>query len=107
MKFSYLLFQKDYFLLGLFWAFFHNLLPLGIELDIKLRFCKTLSLSKINIIFFFYYKLNIAKAIPIEDISEALNTYKTNNTYKLITTNNLSYYLVGLLEGDSHISIPA
>lgn len=53
------------------------------------------------------YKLNTAKAIPIEDISKALNTYKANNINKLTTTNNLGYYLAGLLEGDGHISIPA
>lgn len=52
------------------------------------------------------YKLNIAKAIPIEDISKALNIYKANNINNL-TTNNLGYYLAGLLEGDGHISIPA
>jgi hypothetical protein len=53
------------------------------------------------------YKLNTAKAIPIEDIFKALNTYKANNNINNLTTKNLGYYLAGLLEGDGHISIPA
>jgi hypothetical protein len=55
------------------------------------------------------YRLNTARAIPLEDIPKALNTYKVNNINinKLTTTKNLGYYLAGLLEGDGHISIPA
>ena len=53
------------------------------------------------------YRLSTARAIPIEDISKALNTYKANNINKLTTTKNLGYYLAGILEGDGHISIPA
>jgi hypothetical protein len=51
--------------------------------------------------------LNIAKAIPIEDLEKALSIYKANNDTRLLTNNNLGYYLAGLLEGDGHISIPA
>lgn len=53
------------------------------------------------------YNLNIAKAIPIEDLEKALSIYKANNDTRLLTNNNLGYYLAGLLEGDGHISIPA
>lgn len=53
------------------------------------------------------YNLNIAKAIPIEDIEKALSIYKANNHTRLLTNNNLGYYLAGLLEGDGNISIPA
>ena len=55
----------------------------------------------------FNYKLNTAKAISIEDVSKALNTYKASKANKLITKNDLGYYLAGLLEGDGHVSIPA
>ena len=51
--------------------------------------------------------MNIAKAIPIEDLEKALSIYKANNDTRLLTNNNLGYYLAGLLEGDGHISIPA
>ena len=62
---------------------------------------------------FFY--LNTAKAIPIEDVKQALSTYKSNlrlypkresSLYKK-DKNSLGYYLAGLLEGDGSISIPA
>ena len=55
----------------------------------------------------FNHKLNIAKAIPIKDVFKALNTYKASNSNKLITQNDLGYYLAGLLEGDGCISIPS
>jgi len=44
------------------------------------------------------YNLNIAKAIPIEDLEKALSIYKANNDTRLLTNNNLGYYLAGLLE---------
>jgi len=53
------------------------------------------------------YNLNIAKAIPIEDIEKTLSIYKSNNDTRLLTNDNLGYYLAGLLEGDGDISIPA
>ena len=62
---------------------------------------------------FFY--LNTAKAIPIEDVKQALSTYNSNlrlypkresSLYKK-DKNSLGYYLAGLLEGDGSISIPA
>ena len=56
--------------------------------------------------------LKIAKAVPIEDVKEALNIYTSKeeffnkyNVYK--DKNNLGYYLAGLLEGDGSISIPS
>jgi hypothetical protein len=42
--------------------------------------------------------LNIAKAIPIEDLEKALSIYKANFDTRLITNNYLGYYLAGLLE---------
>lgn len=42
------------------------------------------------------YNLNIAKAIPIEDLEKALSIYKANNDTRLLTNNNLGYYLAGL-----------
>jgi len=56
------------------------------------------------------YNLNIAKAIPTEDVEKARNIYKSNNNfYRLYTNNNnnFGYYLAGLLEGDGSISLPA
>jgi hypothetical protein len=43
--------------------------------------------------------LNIARAIPAEDIEKYLNDYKVKNTIKVFkNNNNLGYYLAGLLE---------
>jgi LAGLIDADG endonuclease len=60
------------------------------------------------------YNLNIAKAIPTEDVEKALNIYKANINSKLLVLwlrqgkqKIFGYYLAGLLEGDGHISIPA
>ena len=62
---------------------------------------------------FFY--LNTAKAIPIEDVKQALSTYNSNlrlypkresSLYKK-DKYSVGYYLAGLLEGDGSISIPA
>jgi hypothetical protein len=64
-------------------------------------------------IFNFFY-LNTAKALPIEDVKQALSTYNSNLhlnprgesfLYKK-DKNSLGYYLAGLLEGDGSISIP-
>jgi len=41
--------------------------------------------------------LNIAKAIPIEDLEKALSIYNANNDTRLLTNNPLGYYLAGLL----------
>lgn len=82
----------------LFW--FRDIVAEGTE-NLSLFLSKTSLISAQS-----NYKLKTAKAIPIEDISKALNTYKANNINNL-TTNNLGYYLAGLLEGDGHISIPA
>ncbi len=73
-------------------------------------------LRLIQYIFNFFY-LNTAKAIPIEDVKQALSTYNSNLhlyprggsvdfPYKK-DKNSLGYYLAGLLEGDGSISIPA
>jgi len=52
--------------------------------------------------------LNIAKAIPAEDLEKSLNDYKIKNNIKVFKdNNNLGYYLAGLLEGDGHISLPS
>ena len=52
----------------------------------------------------FNYNLNIARAIPVEDLEKSLNDYKVKNDIKVFkNNNNLGYYLAGLLEGDSHI----
>jgi hypothetical protein len=52
--------------------------------------------------------LNIARAIPVEDLEKSLNYYKVKNNMKVFkNNNNLSYYLTGLLEGDGHISLPS
>lgn len=58
------------------------------------------------------YTLTIARAVSSEDVKQALNNYKLNSTrssYNNYVNNsdNLGYYLAGLLEGDGHISIPA
>ena len=65
-------------------------------------------------ILFFIFNLNIAKAIPKEDVKKALDIYKggKNNNYKLYVynncnNNNFGYYVAGLLEGDGHIYIHA
>jgi hypothetical protein len=43
--------------------------------------------------------LNIARAIPVEDLEKSLNDYKVKNNMKVFKNNhNLSYYLAGLLE---------
>ena len=64
---------------------------------------------------FKFFYLNTAKAIPIEDVNQALSTYNSNlhlyprrgsSLYKE-DKNSLGYYLAGLLEGDGSISIPA
>jgi hypothetical protein len=48
--------------------------------------------------------LNIARAIPVEDLEKYLNDYKVKNDIKVFkNNNNLGYYLAGLLEGDGHI----
>ena len=56
----------------------------------------------------FFYNLNIARAIPSEDLEKSLNDYKVKNNTKVFKNNNqLGYYLAGLLEGDGHISLPS
>lgn len=56
----------------------------------------------------FNYNLNIARAIPIEELKKSLNDYKVKNNIKVFkNNNNLGYYLAGLLEGDGHISLPS
>ena len=56
----------------------------------------------------FYYNLNIARAIPVEDLEKSLNDYKVKNDIKVFkNNNNLGYYLAGLLEGDGYISLPS
>lgn len=54
--------------------------------------------------------LKTARALSDQDIKIALNKYKVNsynyNKYKF-NSENLGYYLAGLLEGDGNISIPA
>ncbi len=68
----------------------------------------------IQYIFNFFFYLNVAKAIPIEDVKQALSIYNSNlhlhpirvySPYKE-DKNSLGYYLAGLLEGDGSISIP-
>lgn len=51
-----------------------------------------------------------ARAISDEDVRRALRIYKSNSNSYIVYVNNsdnLGYYLAGLLEGDGHISIPA
>lgn len=71
------------------------------------------TLRLIQYIFNFFFYLNTAKALPIEDVKQALSTYNSNLhlyprgesfLYKK-DKNSLGYYL-GLLEGDGSISIP-
>jgi hypothetical protein len=43
--------------------------------------------------------LNIAKAIPVEDLKKSLNDYKVKNNIEVFkNNNNLGHYLAGLLE---------
>lgn len=52
--------------------------------------------------------MNIARAIPVENLEKWLNDYKVNNNIKVFeNNNNLGYYLAGLLKGDGHISLPS
>ena len=54
------------------------------------------------------YSLNISKAIPVEELNEALIDYKNKNNITVFTNkDNLGYYLAGLLEGDGHLSLPS
>ena len=47
----------------------------------------------------FYYNLNIARAIPVEDLEKSLNDYKIKNNIKVFKdNNNLGHYLAGLIE---------
>ena len=48
----------------------------------------------------FNYNLNVARAIPVENLEKWLNDYKVNNNKVFENNNNLGYYLAGLLEGD-------
>lgn len=55
----------------------------------------------------YYYNLNISRAILIEDVNKTLSDYKDEKdiTVFMKNKNDLGYYLVGLLEGDGHISL--
>lgn len=72
------------------------------------------TLRLIQYIFKLFY-LNTARAIPIEDVKQALSTYNSNlhlyprrgSSLYNEDENSLGYYLAGLLEGDGSISIPA
>lgn len=56
----------------------------------------------------FNYNLNIARAIPLENVNKSLNDYNVKNNIELFKNkNNLGHYLAGLLEGDGHISLPS
>jgi hypothetical protein len=55
-----------------------------------------------------FYRLNIAKAIPSEEINKALIDYKNTSNLAVYTNKEyLGYYLAGLLEGDGHLSLPS
>lgn len=55
-----------------------------------------------------FYRLNIAKAIPSEEINKALIYYKNTSNLAVYTNKEyLGYYLAGLLEGDGHLSLPS
>lgn len=72
------------------------------------------TLGLIQYIFKLFY-LNTARAIPIEDVKQALSTYNSNlhlyprreSSLYNEDENSLGYYLAGLLEGEGSISIPA
>lgn len=52
--------------------------------------------------------MNIARAIPLENVNKSLNDYNVKNNIELFKNkNNLGHYLAGLLEGDGHISLPS
>lgn len=58
-------------------------------------------------IWYFFY-LNTVKALPAEDVKQALDIYNSSSHNLLIKDKeNLGYYLAGLLEGDGHISLPS
>jgi hypothetical protein len=56
------------------------------------------------------YNLNIAKAVPREEIEQTLINFSKENANAreaYLKNNQFGYYLAGLLEGDGHISLPA
>ena len=56
------------------------------------------------------YNLNIARAVPREEIEQTLINFSKENANAReasLKNSQFGYYLAGLLEGDGHISLPA
>ncbi len=77
--------------------------------SMSLWFRDIISEGKLKLPINSYYNLNIAKAITAEKTAKALKEYKNKNdpTVFAKNTDELGYYLAGLLEGDGSISLPS
>lgn len=86
------------------YIFFYIALAITI-VSMALWFRDIISEGKLNII---HYNLNIARAIPTDNINNTLIQYKSNNNITVFKKDSdLGHYLAGLLEGDGHISLPS
>jgi len=98
-------------------VFFLALVTLVLSMSLWFRDIVSEGTGKLRLIqyIFKFFCLNTAKAIPIEYVKQALNTYnlklhlhpRRESFFYKKDKKSLGYYLAGLLEGDGSISIPA